>query len=159
MTGSGEGKGMRADDERGASLVEFAMLLPLLILLLFGIIESSWAFAQLNDVRNGAREGARLAATNFGDVDDIADEVCARMEIVYPAKTPTVTLDAVSANGSIGGLGRITVETSPDSLTGFAAGLFGGLTLESTIEFRLEQPGTGSADWWNGGSGGSHTCT
>ena len=147
-----------AHDERGASLVEFALILPLLLVLLFGVIEASWAFAQQNDVRHGAREGARLAAVDFGDVTTIANEVCARMEVVYPSKTPTVTIEGLSASGTVGGLGRITVSTSPDSLTGFIDPLIGSLKLESSLEFRLEQPATGEAAWWSDPMGQSFTC-
>ena len=60
--------------ESGAALVEMAVILPLLVLLLFGVIEASWAFAQANDVRHGAREGARLAAVEAltGEVEKMA---------------------------------------------------------------------------------------
>ena len=48
----------RRDREKGASLVEFAVILPLLVLLVFGIMEAGWGFAQLVEIRNAAREGA-----------------------------------------------------------------------------------------------------
>ncbi len=142
-------------DERGANLVEFAIVLPLLVVLLFGIIEASWAFAQQNDVRHGAREGARLAAVDFGNVNTIATEVCNRMDVVYPSKTPTVTLTPLTGSGVLGDTATITVSSSPDSLTGVIDALLGNLTMTSTIEFRLEQPASGSAQWW---AGGSFTC-
>ena len=148
-------------DERGASLVEFALVLPLLAILLFGIIEASWAFAQQNDVRHGAREGARLATVDFGNVATIGQEVCDRMDIVYPSETPTVTLTPIlPGTGRLGDSASITVSSSPDSLTGVIDAIFGGLTMSSTIEFRLEQPieETDVAQWWNGGAGGSFTC-
>ena len=146
------------ENERGSNLIEFALVLPVLLVLLFGIIEASWAFAQQNDVRHGAREGARLAATDYGTVATIAGEVCARMDIVYPSKTPTVTLTPIAGTGELGDTATITVSTSPDSLTGLSNAIFGSLTLDSTIEFRLEQPITGTAAWWNGGGGGTFTC-
>jgi Flp pilus assembly protein TadG len=68
--------------ERGAALVEMAVVLPLFVLMIFGMIEAGWAFAQPNDVRHGAREGARMAAVN--DLDDVAtitSDVCGRMEL------------------------------------------------------------------------------
>ena len=52
----------RRPRERGAVLVEFAIISPVLALLLFGVIEFGWAFSQNLDVRHGAREAARLAA-------------------------------------------------------------------------------------------------
>lgn len=147
-----------AGDERGANLVEFALVLPLLVVLLFGIIEASWAFAQQNDVRHGAREGARLAAVDFGNVNAIATEVCARMDVVYPSETPTVTLTPLGGTGVLGDTAQITVSSSPNSLTGVIDGLLGPLTMTSTIEFRLEQPVTAAAQWWNAGAGGTVTC-
>ena len=148
-------------DERGASLVEFALVLPLLVVLLFGIIEASWAFAQQNDVRHGAREGARLAAVDFGTVATIGQEVCDRMDVVYPSETPTVALTPIlPGSGEFGDTAQITVSSNPGSLTGVIDAIFGGLTMSSTIEFRLEQPTDGStAQWWGiGGAGGSFTC-
>ncbi|MGQ0833075.1 MAG: TadE/TadG family type IV pilus assembly protein, partial [Microthrixaceae bacterium] len=45
---SGGGRGKR---DRGAALVEFAIIMPIFFLLVFGIIEFGWAFFQLLDVR------------------------------------------------------------------------------------------------------------
>jgi Flp pilus assembly protein TadG len=56
----GEARGVgRPRSQRGAALVELAVILPLFVLLIFGMIEAGWAFAQANDVRHGAREGRR----------------------------------------------------------------------------------------------------
>ena len=148
------------EKERGAALVEFAILLPLLILLVFGIIESSWAFAQQNDVRYGTREGARLAAANFGDVQDVAEEVCARMDTIYPSQTPTVTLTAVSGTGDLGSLAEIEVVADMQTLTGLMDTFFGGIQLNSTLQFRVEQPtDSTAADWWADPSGQTFTCS
>ena len=144
--------------EHGAALVEFAIVLPMLLILLFGIMEASWAFGQQNDVRHGAREGARLAAVDAGDVTTIANEVCARMDVVYPATTPTVTLTPITTDSTRGGLAQLTVRADFESLTGFLDGVFGSVQLESSVEFRLEQPTSGEPEWWDAGAGGSVTC-
>jgi hypothetical protein len=55
----------------GAAAVEFALLLPLLILLLFGFIQFGTAFNTRIQATNAAREAARLAVVgidNFGDL-------------------------------------------------------------------------------------------
>jgi hypothetical protein len=49
----------RTSGDRGAALVEFAIIMPLLFLLLFGIIEFAIAFNDYQSIRQGAREGAR----------------------------------------------------------------------------------------------------
>ncbi len=138
-------------------MVELALILPLLLLLLFGVIEGSWAFAQANDVRHGAREGARLAAVDFGDVAAVGAETCSRMDLTSGA---TVTLspgNSSSDPGNRGTIGRIRVSVGYGSLTGFIDA-FSGTTLSSDIEFVLEQPRNGEAQWWASGSGGSFTC-
>ena len=55
--------GTRPGSERGASVVEFAIILPLLIMLLFGIITGGQAYNLNNSLNNAARESARYAAT------------------------------------------------------------------------------------------------
>jgi Flp pilus assembly protein TadG len=51
---------MRMFNERGASAVEFALLLPLLMMILFGIIEFGMALYRQAILTNASREGARL---------------------------------------------------------------------------------------------------
>jgi Flp pilus assembly protein TadG len=55
---------MRASDETGTSLVEFALVLPLLAVLLFGMIEFGKAFNYWIDATHLANEGARWAVVN-----------------------------------------------------------------------------------------------
>lgn len=49
--------------DRGASLVEFAVLAPLLFSILLGIITGGFALATKNSMTNAVREGARVGAT------------------------------------------------------------------------------------------------
>ena len=133
--------------QQGASVVEFALVLPLLLILVFGIIEASWAFAQQNDVRHGAREGARAAAVNVGDSNSVGTLVCDRMDVVNPSEGITVSITPLSDDGATGGLGKIRVDANLQTLTGFFPGLFGG-TVSSEVEFRTEQPADADPDWW-----------
>lgn len=155
------------DLQSGASLVEFAMVLPLLLALLFGLIEMSWAFAQLNDVRYGAREGARAAAVDIGDMAALGQSTCDRMDIVGSSQNIDVILipidssPALSGEGSVGASAQITVTADLQTITGFYDFLLAGKTITSTVEFRLEQPATGSGDsaWWADAALGSPTDT
>jgi Flp pilus assembly protein TadG len=45
--------------DEGAAAVEFALVLPILILILFGIIEFGFAFYNKEVITNASREGAR----------------------------------------------------------------------------------------------------
>jgi len=49
-------------DSRGAQVVELALLLPVLLMLVFGIIDFGRGFFSWVVITNGAREGARAAA-------------------------------------------------------------------------------------------------
>jgi Flp pilus assembly protein TadG len=124
-----------AHRERGASLIEFAILMPLLITLLLGVVEFAWLFSQNIDVRHGAREGARLAATDYGNETTIANETCDRMDI---AGTAAVTVNLTRSGATIGDEINVTVTATPASLTGFFDYILPA-TLTSSIETRLEQ--------------------
>jgi len=50
-----------AKSESGAELIEFALTLPLLLLLVLGIIEFGFMFQEYEVLTNAAREGARIA--------------------------------------------------------------------------------------------------
>jgi Flp pilus assembly protein TadG len=52
----------RLRSARGAELIEFALLLPVLLLLLAGILDMGFLFNNYAVVTNAAREGARMAA-------------------------------------------------------------------------------------------------
>ena len=52
----------RRNDERGASAIEFALVVPLLLLLFFGIVEFGRAYQTRLTVTHAAREGVRVLA-------------------------------------------------------------------------------------------------
>jgi hypothetical protein len=120
----------RRDREKGASAVEFAIVLPLLVLLVFGIMEAGWLFAQQVELRNATREGARLAVVDYGDAPTIITETCKRADLSSPGTTFSITINADS----------ITVDAVKPytSLTGFVPA-FSALTIRSSTEMRTER--------------------
>jgi Flp pilus assembly protein TadG len=148
----------RNGKDRGANLVEFAFVMPFLILLVMGVIEFAWVFATNLDVKHGAREGARITAVNepAGGNSTLGAEICSRMGIAgTPPTTITwlgVDLDANSVI-EVGDGVKVTVETNQlDTLTGILDWVFAGLSeLDSTVEIRIEQ----TPDWTNG----TYSCT
>ena len=60
--------------EDGAAAVEFALVVSLLFVLLFGIMEFGLAFFELQNLRSATREGARAAAIG-GTRDEISDAI------------------------------------------------------------------------------------
>ena len=60
----------RARRQRGASVVEFAIVLPLLLMFLLGVIDFGSTLSNQISVRQGAREAARQGAVaNFGPTE------------------------------------------------------------------------------------------
>ncbi|MGH9003198.1 MAG: TadE/TadG family type IV pilus assembly protein [Acidimicrobiia bacterium] len=51
------------DSERGAALVEFALILPVLVVITFGMIGAGIAYNHKMDITYAAREGARYGST------------------------------------------------------------------------------------------------
>ena len=125
----------KRDREGGANLVEFAILAPLLILLLFGIIEFAWVFGQNLNVRHGAREGARLAAVNF---TPLVSETCSRMDIVSGASVQLAATDINGGGVDVGDEVAVTVRAPVNQITGFF-GTWLPATLTSTVAIRIEQ--------------------
>ena len=148
--------------ERGAALVEMAIILPLFVILVFGMIEASWAFAQANDVRHGAREGARLAAvaaSPYESVSEIGAEVCSRMDVAG-SYAVVINFATPTGDGSRGSEGTVSVTLTYASVTGALDQWFGGNTIASDIDFVVEAPISGAGTWWTdvAGGTGSYSC-
>ena len=60
----------RGDGEAGESMVEFALVLPVLLLVLVGVVQFALVHYAQNVVTTAAQEGARLAAAEGGDAID-----------------------------------------------------------------------------------------
>lgn len=150
--------GARRSSDRGAALVEFALIAVPLFLILFGTIEFASAFFQLNDVRHGAREGIRLIAVDSDRVpsyagidmdtngERLAQATCERMD---SKKGVTVTIQLTDldtpANGfDIGDDVRLRTSKPIDQLTMMFDPVLKHVVLDEVVTSRLEQsPSTG----------------
>jgi Flp pilus assembly protein TadG len=128
-------KKIRGTDDRGATLVEFAVIAPLLFMLIFGLIEVSWAFSQHVEVRHGARETVRLAATDYGDLAAIVTEGCSRMHATAGGAQVTLT----SSGAAVGESVTVRVVAPMETLTGFLDPMLAGATVASSAEMRIER--------------------
>jgi len=71
----------RKGNERGATVVEFAVIASLVLIIVFGILEFAIVFMQDHLVEQGAREGVRVGVrannyTNFNGVPATGVEEC-----------------------------------------------------------------------------------
>lgn len=69
----------RCRGERGGALIEFAIILPLLVMLVFGMLSGGIVMDRRASVNHGTREAARYGATvpleQFGTPDAWADHI------------------------------------------------------------------------------------
>lgn len=75
---SGGSQRRRAREERGQSAVEFALVLPVLALVVFGCLKLGMAFFTYEQVASAANAGARAAAVNHGADPTSAARAAAR---------------------------------------------------------------------------------
>ena len=87
-------------EERGAALVEFALALPLLLVVLAGIVDFGFAFQRYEVITNAAREGARLASLpGFDDQTSVDNRV--RAYVMQGLNIPSSSLGAVMPSGAV----------------------------------------------------------
>jgi hypothetical protein len=68
----------KINNQNGSALVEFAFVLPLLLIIVFGIIEFGVMFYDKAVITNASREGARAGITGVAnsDIEDIVKDYC-----------------------------------------------------------------------------------
>jgi Flp pilus assembly protein TadG len=127
-------------NERGASAVEFAILLPVLMLILFGIIEFGMVMYSREILTNASREGARA-----GIVQQTPKLTQGQIEGVVTNYLTNTGIDPANVTVSIAGAGgvfpnNLTVSTSyPYQF--FAPGILGlgnSITLTTQTVMRHE---------------------
>ncbi len=122
--------------EKGASTVEFALVAPVLIMLLFAIFQFGLAFSRYVSLTHAAREGARLAAVGFYEEDPGGFEQAVR------DSAPTVEIEVVDVNpgeGTIGSTVEVTVKGKIFFIEIPFAGRWGPIELTSKASMRREQ--------------------
>jgi Flp pilus assembly protein TadG len=119
----------RLRETRGASAVEFALLLPLLVTLVLGTVEFGHAFQVQSTLSAAAREAARTMALQ-DDPAAARTAVQGAASVLTPAVTDTqVTVAPATCPAAGGGTVTVTVRYPMPFLTG----LFGAsLTLTGT---------------------------
>jgi TadE-like protein len=146
----------RWSDETGAELIEFALVLPLLLLVLLGIIDFGFLFQRYEVVTNAAREGARVAVLPGYLEPDIrarVDDYLRAGGLTGPHDPAVIGYPPpVSVAGYCAAVTSVTV-TYPYtySFVGGIAAYFGGgglgarTALTATAEMRNELPAAGCA--------------
>jgi Flp pilus assembly protein TadG len=126
----------RAGGERGAVAVEFALIMPVLLMILMGTIEFGRVYSQFQVYNGAAREGARCAAVQAADFSDCViqtkiDEAAQPYDVATAA-----TVSRSCDDNTVGQPVRVSWVQDFDINIPF----WGDVTLDRTIEatFRCE---------------------
>jgi Flp pilus assembly protein TadG len=140
--------------ERGAELIELALVLPLLLLVFAGIVDFGLLLQRMLTVSNAAREGARIAvlANSTYTQTDVQNRVTdyVRQGTGDNTLSPTTVLTPVTLDPDGGGpkppfaAAQVTVSLTHNYLVlGPVSGFFGGgsfssITLTARSTMRIE---------------------
>lgn len=127
--------------ESGQALVEFALVLPVFLLLLCGIIEFGALFSAQLTIYNNCREGARYASIHSDEADlttTILNTVC-----IKPLTSDNAVQVAFSAENSQKYV-TVTVSTDVPALTpvGFLLFSENHMMLTTDLTMRVEEGAT-----------------
>lgn len=125
----------RGRDERGAAVVEFALILPVLVLFVFGIVEFGRAYSARIQLTGAVREGARAGALGL-------DAVAATKAGAPGLTASEIAVTYTATPGSFcGGAGPTTTQSSSTSTTMPTA------TVTATYPFKYDIPLFGDGTW------------
>ena len=126
---------------RGQSLVEFALVLPILLVMFMGIFDFGRAIFAFNSVSNAAREGMRVAIVNQNPTV-ITSKAKAAMTGLPPDGTSVTFTNCGTLK--IGCLASVKVTYGWQALTPIIGNLVGPKTIESTTTMPVERVYTSS---------------
>jgi Flp pilus assembly protein TadG len=159
---------MKIRDEKGGSLIEFAVIAPLLFVIVFGIIEFGLLFYDMAMITNASREGARSGivfdpALRNSDgtvnltavsekVNDVVDNYCSAhlVSLGGGSSSPSViNVQSVNIDGSPGIQVNVTypyqflvfrplVDLMMRLFSGTGTAIPGSITLPAETVMRLE---------------------
>jgi Flp pilus assembly protein TadG len=115
--------------ERGAELIEFAIIAPILIFIIAGIVDFGMMFRTFEAVTNAAREGARVGVLPGYNPPDVQARVNAYLAAsgLTGARTTNVVNVPVATGAGVFTARAVTVNyTYQFAVLGAAAPLFGG---------------------------------
>ena len=120
--------------------VEFAMLLPLLVALLFGFIQFGVAFNDRIQATNAAREAARLAVVGIDDWSDIGGSGDSFWEVVQgTAGVGSISNCSLVTDGVVGGTVTVSFDFPLNIVIPFVSSPPSWQTATARASMRIEQ--------------------
>lgn len=125
--------------QRGQSLVEVALVLPILVLILLGVFDAGRAVFAFNTVQNAAREAARVAIVD--QTPSVVEAEGKRAAIGLPSAAVGVAFAITDCplEVRIGCTAQIMVDHEWRAITPIIGGLIGPIQLSSTTAMPIER--------------------
>ena len=129
----------RSKKRRGAAVVEFAVVLPLLLTILFGIIEYGWVFMIRQTLQTAAREGCRVAILSTS-VSPYANVDARIATVMAPTGLTNSTYSVVMTHATLADPTETITVGVPYSAVSLVGGFFGiaDYTLQGSCNMRKE---------------------
>jgi len=129
----------RFRSERGAAAIEFAILLPVLVVLLFGIVEFSLVHNRQQALHAAAREGARVASVETATLSDVTNAVTGALSGIELGSEPAVEVSPDATRPCLNRVGK-TVTVSVNASTTLDIPLWStvDVSLDGEAQFRCE---------------------
>jgi Flp pilus assembly protein TadG len=132
---------LRSKNQEGAGLVEFAIVAPLFVVLLFGILEFGLAIYSKAVVTNASREGARFGVV-YTTPRKTTTQIAAKVQeyLTKSGFTDTVTVNVTGAGGASGNPLSVAVTYPYDFqvLPNFVCSMTGPVNLTSNTVMLME---------------------
>ncbi|NIF56577.1 pilus assembly protein [Burkholderia sp. Ax-1724] len=132
--------------QKGVAAIEVALVLPILLLVVFGIIEFGLVLYDTAIITNAAREGARagIVLTNprpsTTDITNVVTNYTSSYLISFAAQKPTPSVSVTNAGGGFGTALAVKVSYTFTGLvlSALVNPLTGPITLSSTATMNNE---------------------
>jgi Flp pilus assembly protein TadG len=121
------------DKRNGQSLVEFALVLPIFLLIVLGIVEFGRLWETVNVLTSAAREGVRVAAVTGPDGSQVQS---AAQNLLSAANITGATISISGPSGA--NEVSVTVQMTYVPITGSFIPGIGSLSLSRTSTMRWE---------------------
>lgn len=129
---------MRKKSEKGQAMVEFALILPVLLLIIAGIIDFGWVFHQQVIANNASREAARYASVYYYQSSNWDSEAENKALNVIPSYIKnnyavTSSVSSINSNTDV----EATVNWQTTTFMPFYSKLF-NIQIQSVTKMKIE---------------------
>lgn len=140
---------------RGQALAEFAIVLPVLVLVIFGLFDAGRGVIFFTELSNASRAGARIAIVNqSNDASCVGSDTtfkCAAANVavgtgISPATIPDLTISGSDCARPSNCTATVTVDYTFKLATPIIDGLWGDIAMSASTTMPLERTYTSPAN-------------